>query len=353
MSYQAGVLNSPTPSAAMMTIIDTMMLDHPAWEFVEQVVSGANTARVYRNIGAVSHACPGDADFYVVIWRPTDGTGSIYFQLCESWDAVGKLLVRYAPANSTTAGAGSYQVINADGSIGPTGQGFASPNVLSATPAEALLVNANTPYFISLSPHRICYAVRNVGWVYCGAYESLPGYYDPFPLLLMVNGHTAPMIGYHMNADTTLQWRRQSGYTQGSTGGPAASVSAALDLWCGSFTRQWRTTVQSATGWAARPFIISQIVPTRGSGGLPYWNTREPLSGRFYPGRVGLNQAHFSLGAENWDVRGLLRDVFAQDPMDTYPANGDSMVIEGVDHVCMCRSQQSQPGEHLWVSKAA
>jgi len=349
MSYQTGTINSATPAAAAMGILDAALEAHPAWEFIEQVVSGAATARVYRNIALVS-GLPND--FYVVISRDTDA-GNMRFSICETWDAVGKLLVRYAPAQSGTAGAGSYQVIQADGSVGPTGQAFPSANVLLAQPIDPMLVSTAFPYYLSITNHRICYAHRNVGWVYAGAYESLPNYYDPYPIVLMTNGFAGNMIGYHNGADTLFQWRRQSGYGATQAGGPAATVSAALDYWCGSFTRQWRTTTQAATGWAIRPYLISQIVPTKGSGGLPFWNTREPLSGRWYPGRVGLNQAHASLGVENWDVRGVLRDVFAIDPLDNYPANGDSMIVEGVDTVCMCRSVQTQAGEHFWVSKAA
>ena len=349
MSYHTGTINSATPALTAMGILDAALVAHPAWDFVEEVVAGAATARVYKNLALVS-GLPND--FFVVISRDTDA-GQMRFSICETWDAVGKLLVRYAPAASTTAGAGSYQVINADGSIGATGQAFTSPNVLLGQPTDPMLVSTAFQYYLSISNHRICYAHRNQGWVYAGAYESLPNYYDPYPLVLLVQGIAPYMQGYHINGgDTTFKWMRHGGYSNTSVGGIAATVSAALDYWCGSFTRQWRTTTQAATGWSVRMFLISQIVPTRGSGGLAYWNTREPLSGRFYPGRVGLNQAHASLG-EGWDVRGMLRDVFQQDPMDNYPANGDSMVIEGVDHVCMCRFPNTQPGEHFWVSKAA
>ena len=349
MSYQAGVINSATPATAIMAAMDAVIQAHPAWDFVEQVVNGVATARVYKNDKNIS-GLPND--FYVIIWRPTDAGTVVNFSMCETWDAVGKLMVRYAPQQSLVSGSGSYVPINADGSVGPTGQAFNSPHVLAASTVDPLMIGNIFPYYLSVTNHRIAFAMRNVGWVYAGAYESLPGYNDPYPIVLLSNTHCG--YGTHGNYNrSTYTWGRCTSYNPTTfTDCFAASVSVALETWSGSFTRQWRTLTQSVTAFSVRPFFISGVVPRRALGTV-YWNYREPLSQRWYPSRVGLNQAHSSLGSVNNDCRGLLRDVMALDPMDGYPANGDSMSIEGVDHVCMTRGMTNFPGEHFWVSKAA
>src|SRR5690606_322196 len=93
MTYQTGSILSATPSADAMSIIESMLTAHPAWEFVENYVDGTYTNRVWKCLGTENDF---GQDFYVAFMRltATINTAPIIVQAAEQYNSTTHVATR-------------------------------------------------------------------------------------------------------------------------------------------------------------------------------------------------------------------------------------------------------------------
>lgn len=100
MAYASGQLTgAANPAQDLVTQIETLLTNHVAWTFVEEVISGTSIFRVWKNAGT-SNAW--GTDFHIALQR-TDIATYLRVLAFEVWDATNKLGIRGCPDPMMTA----------------------------------------------------------------------------------------------------------------------------------------------------------------------------------------------------------------------------------------------------------
>lgn len=86
----------------LLNAIETLLSGHAAWSFVETVVSGTFTCRVWKCLGTANSW---GSDWYLILRRSTSGiaTSAITITACESYDSSGHLMTRFMQSLTTAA----------------------------------------------------------------------------------------------------------------------------------------------------------------------------------------------------------------------------------------------------------
>lgn len=303
MSYHTNSLLSAQPTVDLMNELKTAIDNHPAWEFVEEVVSGANVAHVFRNISSVSGLA---YDFYVVL-RRTAATGNITVVLGEGYDSGTKLLSKFPLVIQNTS------ITNqADGTA--AGTLHVGTFVVSGTPGglgahTTVVISTNTSgftYYFSVQNQCLIHGNSATnGCLYVGSGVSLRSS-TVFPGELLVIGK----IGGTNNEYATAT--RDAVITAPYFG----YVDARFEL--GIFSDSYINPAKDpAEGkWFAMPYIIY---------------TRRGTSAPFYPrGYISLEH-----------VKRMTMSEFTE-------SLGDTVTIDGDTHTCFYAANAS-----AWVSQAA
>lgn len=204
MGYRAGTLTNSNPAAALAGEIEAEFTSHGNWDFVEEVIIGANTHRVWLNRGTGTGANSFGADFHIDLQYDPAGGTTLRIRAFEAYDATNDAAIR------PVVPAGASYAINANGSYGDETAGFG----LEATQlvyADILTVTTGFDYWIQASANRLCvaasYSTTDTA-AYAGLFESLMGA-DPFPLCVIgtsgnENAYTTDTgVSRHPNKTTT------------------------------------------------------------------------------------------------------------------------------------------------------
>ncbi len=205
MAFRSGTTTSATPSTALITEIEAEMTTHGNWDFVEEVVIGTSTYRVWRNRGTGTGANSFGSDFHVALIRPTDGTGNLTVKVFEAYDATTDRLFRPCTPNT------SNLTPNANYSVGDQTTGYTLDNTAPTVSATVLLVTTGYDWFLQVNANffvvGVKYSTTDTG-VYAGLFEPLMAG-EPFPLCLVAtNGQesiyaTDTAVSRHPNMTTT------------------------------------------------------------------------------------------------------------------------------------------------------
>ena len=167
MSYQTGSILSATPSNEVMTIIESMLTAHPAWEFVENYVDGTYTNRVWKCLGTENGF---GQDFYVAFMRLTAsiGTAQIIVQVAEQYNATTHVATR------ALANPGSTFTVDATyaAPYGNTGYAFSHANWYKSIPYTP--TTSTFQYYFVVTPNSILMAGSST------TYPVFAGLYEPF-----------------------------------------------------------------------------------------------------------------------------------------------------------------------------
>lgn len=186
MSYNTGLINSPTPGTALMAALKPLVDAHPAWVFVETVVGTTQTTDVYQCLGSLNSK---GTDFFVGIVRLNTGLNQIGLVIGETYDGTAKTFGKPAPYNTYN---GTTIASAADGSYG-TPRHVANDATNQGTVGGLAMyildlgINANINWVLSVTKDRILvssnYNTGSTFPVYAGLYEPLfTAAVDPFPL---------------------------------------------------------------------------------------------------------------------------------------------------------------------------
>lgn len=306
MSYTIGTLNDGVaPATTLMSDLTTIIDAHPAWVYVEEVTDGGtNVARVYRCLGTLNaHG----VDFYMAL-RRTSPTSAVYCTVFETWTSAGALIGNFVPAASNTAGTGSFNASEADGSTP-----LAAQPILTLTHTGWLSQAApavSTRYDISVSNDRIVWATGSAiasNGIYAGLFEtydtSIP---DPFPLCVCYVA--SEQIG---NSTAAALPPTQSGYTR-----MTPAVPSARQNWIMAYNNSAVFTLPNGL-----TFPIS--IPETTTGRFPF---SKMLLGHYN----GLQASPYPA----YVLRGYLRDVLCSriSGSVTY-SNGDRFLIGSTYYV--------------------
>lgn len=204
MGYRTGAITDANPASALRLQIEAEFDLHGNWDFVEEVVVGSNTHRVWKNRGSGTAANSFGQDFYVDLQYAASGGTALRIRCFEAWDAVNKKAIR--PCVPT----GASLAVNANGSHGDETLGF----TLEATNlvyADLLTTTTGFDYYVQVSKDRLCagakYSTTSTA-CYAGLFESLMAA-DPFPLMIAgtsgnENAYTTDCgVSRHPNKTTT------------------------------------------------------------------------------------------------------------------------------------------------------
>lgn len=163
--FQATGVVSATPSTVLLTQLETMLTDHPAWEFVEEVVEGTYTERIWKCLGTLNST---GVDFFVCFMRLTTGiaTNPILVKLAEQYDAGTNLASDYAP-NPEVANTPDVT----DGTVGTGALAWSSTTLSVLFTITTRTTSFN--YMIQVTNDYVCvYASPMANPVYVGTYQS-------------------------------------------------------------------------------------------------------------------------------------------------------------------------------------
>lgn len=214
MGFREGTINTAVPTTDLLAQIEAEFALHDNWDFVEELVIGAETYRVWKCRGSGLGANAFGLDFYISLVRDSVGTGTLRVKAFEGWDAATKLATRYCAGNTTAI------VPAADGSVGAVGLTLGSASLVQVgIPMTASIAN---DYVIQVSKDRVVCGVRqgtiDGGW-YAGLFESLmPA--EPFPLVLVGDGTNDSITG-----TSACSWSRHPTVTTGRSNNFLANVA--------------------------------------------------------------------------------------------------------------------------------
>lgn len=117
MAHGSGTIASATPAEALITAFEGVLNTHDNYDFVEEVVAGTQTWRVWKNRGSGLGANAAGADYHFA-FCPFSAT-ALRMRAFENWDTTGKKAMRPVRGSSTSL------TPNADGSWGDTTTGYA------------------------------------------------------------------------------------------------------------------------------------------------------------------------------------------------------------------------------------
>jgi hypothetical protein len=306
LSYHAYALPADVvqPAKTFMDDLKTKLIDHAAWEFVEEVAgTGSRITQVFKCLGTVNSF---GTDFFVGVTRMSL-TGAVGFIIGETYDSGAKTFGKGAVAANTAltvAADGSYgtarHVANENRLVAATVGFLACGGSNSTISAGMTMPTTGQTYYESISNDRIVIGSFNgTDSVYVGLYESFHAVgVDPFPLVV---------LGNHGTAISTLV--TAAGY--------------------GAFTRDLKKAGTSSAGaWSTVLMPVNgDFVPciSRGAGVQANMTGKEQISMKYFPGRVIVGEA-----ASHHALRGVLRDVLSV-KFET-AASGDTLSVDGVTH---------------------
>jgi hypothetical protein len=304
LSYHVYVLPvDGAPAQTFMADLKTKLIDHAAWEFVEEVAgTGSRITQVFKCLGAVNSF---GTDFFVGVTRMSTG-GNVGFIVGETYDSGAKTFGKGAVAASAAL------TVDADGSYG-TARHVANENRMVAATAGFLACGGSNitvsigmvmpgtgqTYYQSISNDRIVIgSANNSDSVYVGLYESFHAVgVDPFPLVVLSNHGTA--------------------------------ITAAVAIaGYGAFTRDLRRAGTSAAGaWSTFLGPVNGCwVPIFSRASVQAsWVAKEQISMKYFPSKVLLAE-----GSSHHALRGVLRDVLCQKFEADAGVIGDTLTVDGV-----------------------
>lgn len=313
MTFYSGSINSTTPNTDIMTVLNTNIAAHAAWEFVETVTGTPSTrvTDVYKCLGTSNSF---GVDFYVGVCRSATAGAAWGFVIGEGWDSGTKKFtnpgVRCAYNTALT--------IETDLSYGTDRHAANETTLVAATDgflraAGMALVDsginyaASTAYtwYLSVTNDRIVFtSTSNSGTVglYVGLYDSFHSTsLDPFPLYCGALS-ASPHATSFRDVSRSSTVRENGCATRDSGSGSrtqalATSVSVHPWTWTGAGSNLATTTL-----------------------------TKEPISNKWWPSRVML----VSIGHAG-AIKGLLKsDVLMLNLGETSEVYGDTVTIDGV-----------------------
>jgi hypothetical protein len=332
MSFNQGTLGiSSNAAQTLMDVIQPLINAHPAWVFLEQVVSGSKKVDVYRCLGTLNSV---GADFYVGIARGTDA-GGVSVMVAEAFDGAAKTFTN-SVYYSTVA-----QTINADGtnnnsaakhvatgSTNPantSGNIYGTPLVTTPVSITGIPVPSNvapsTPWWLSVTNEAIVLCSGAMIPVYAGAYDSAYNSgTDPWPICSV--------------------WFAAF-YNTGF-------FAPAVNLYPGGFTRD--------IGGSFSHTKAGQGYISGGVNRLMAYSTalvqKDPISGQWLASRVTLG----SLTRPSVR-RGVLKShVISISMPEVTVGIGDTVTVDGVQYACLSTpsaTSQINVTDSLWVSTAA
>lgn len=182
MAYASGTNTGSTdPVSDFVGEIETLLTAHAAWTFVEEVIDGSWTYRIWRNSGLQNDW---GEDFYIALmWTSTTLLYSVPF---EEWDAVNKKGIRGTPRPENTrtpeATYGSY--------YGDTGYDLDNNNAFYYTSGRMDFSTVSYDWWVVVTKNGLFYMTSE--WlfpVYLGLFESFhPTNPREFPLWLVPLG---------------------------------------------------------------------------------------------------------------------------------------------------------------------
>lgn len=184
MGYSNGTITSDANvTVSLVGHIETLLGADDAWEFVQEVVEGSYTSRVWRNLGSENGT---GTNFYIALMR-TSGSSQLFIKTFEDWN--GTLAFRGC-FNSTGTPEAVYK-----SRFGTTGYVLSNNN--SGVILGANVSTASTTYFIRVTSRNLFCSIVSVATpttIYAGLYE-IPSFiasnsFD-FPLICGSFGSTA------------------------------------------------------------------------------------------------------------------------------------------------------------------
>lgn len=207
MGYRTGSITNANPALELYNQIAAEFDLHANWDFVDTVVIGSNTHKVWKNRGSGSGANAFGQDFFVDFQYAASGGTTLRVRCFELYDSTLDKCAR------PCVGAASSLPINADGSWGDAAPGASTGYTLENTSlvyADVLTVTTAFDYFIQVSVNKINVATKfsttNTA-LYAGLFEPLMAA-DPFPLCIVgtsgnENSLTDSGVSRHPNKTTT------------------------------------------------------------------------------------------------------------------------------------------------------
>ena len=165
MGYITGTMSDANPGATLYALIAAEMTTM-GYELVDTVVIGSNTHKVWKNPAANN---PAGLDWYVDLYYPTAGAGSVKVVAFEAYDAAADRAYRL-PGYAGNLDATYRSFFPTATSLEAAGGAYARPDILTST--------ASFGYWISITEERIAVigSVDPTYMLYAGLYDPYPGY---------------------------------------------------------------------------------------------------------------------------------------------------------------------------------
>lgn len=200
----ANQVDAATAARTLRNKIEAILTTHLAWDFVEEVLSGAVTYRVWKCLG--THNAQG-VDFFVFIRE--DGTGLLGFGASELYDAVGDTVNNFCPANISVAS-------EADWSVGGTSAGakaITGADVFHSSSNGVVLVNTTSfDYFIQVTNDYLLFAT-SAGSTTFGAIAGLHESYMPADRVPLFAASLSVSVGAGYGPSYSRQLNPTSGFS--------------------------------------------------------------------------------------------------------------------------------------------
>lgn len=183
MAFESGFLEVGTTPQDVLDVLEGMLINHPAWEYVEEVAVSGHPWRIWKCLGTENDF---GADFHVAL-NITSTATSLRFNAFENWNPANKGLRRPCVRSSTTKACG------ADGSLDNGQEYTTGVNYFGGTAMFNNFIWApdagGVEYWFSVTQNRIIAATRrssdnSIANAYVGHFESfIPDHPNEHPLV--------------------------------------------------------------------------------------------------------------------------------------------------------------------------